>query len=328
MIQNGLDGKIWLSDIGINKAIGSGLIRGVEPYPENKEVLYGGPINPGTIDLKSEDDFILEPWKEKSVAHSPLEIDSQFSVFGDLRSRVRRNGVRLRGYSDSRREFKVVNRTGQPFILNRGDRFCHFFIGGERDSVVSEFDHGVPLETKKDVEESFERRDIAYKNGDSPQITDDGYIALHASDLISLGAIDKYINPRTRESLLEVPEELVNMPFSEYTEKFGKFLPTIRAFALEAREDLVLSPGINLQLFYINSSTGRAEIGGIVDAGYEGKVQVFPIVDSDHSVKPGGVIAYARAVYFANGTARPYGIGRKSAFKGVVLAGSSSGNRE
>lgn len=305
---------IYLSDRGINQAIGIGAISGVKSYAESDEAEEKPQIQPASINFPSERDQIVYAQQRRMLLHKSMGLAKGLVVSADFRSRLRRNGLRIESYSQTDNGVMMVNPTTQQYELREGEHFCHGFIGGApqldmgKGAALSDLDHGRVIEDTRRLERILGEH-ISFTNKTTPVI-EDGFIVFHVGGFLkSIG-----INPTSRgiKSVTDIHDYAVSekIPPSGYTARWND------GYNIALAEEISLSDQVELQLFSRSNSQSGLVKNGIVDAGYSGGLSWMPLIGESIRIHRGQPAVYARVLFFEKAVERSYDhASRESSFQ-------------
>lgn len=297
-----LDDLLFLSDKGINEAIRQGLITGVEHYPEDLQGVYRGPINPASIDLSSKSEVGISAFQRRPVEYLLPSIPSWMVLEGDIKSRLRRLGLRCSAHSPFENSFTLYNLTSQNYVLEERARFCHIFIGGGPNSQIRDFSHGYPLISKEQVSKVIKNGHLTVKKG-KIEISDNGLLVLHASGKMKE---ERIVNPLRGGEI----KSSDNVPKPTYIPLQSEPFKPNSLFTIAISQILALSPHVAIQQYNIGA-LGELQLGGIVDPGYEGGTDSHGVLERSRIIREGDPVSVGRIIFFPEGTLIPYGDRRR-----------------
>ncbi|PIN90791.1 hypothetical protein COU60_00410 [Candidatus Pacearchaeota archaeon CG10_big_fil_rev_8_21_14_0_10_34_76] len=310
-----LDYRVWFSDFGLEQVILEDHLTGVDPQQ----------IQAATIDVLAGETKRIEPLQTIFMPLQKMSFSENIDIFPDLRSRMRRLGLRATAFSPEDGGFPIYNPSGQTYQINEGDRFAQTYIGGLPDNplgdgIISDIPHGRVLTTNDEVRRMIKEGFLSVRNASNKGVLiEDGYLLLTPSGVMHMAKVDprSVMNPtNNKDSSFYKAQTISN--------DNGKLrVPRQSPISIPSREVLQLSPHVAVQLFFIDSN-GNFQLDGVVDPGYTGDVAAQPQLHDALSLNKDDPYICGRVIYFEGGVKHPYGSKERDNHHQGTLWGSSN----
>lgn len=291
-----LDSNVWLSDSGLRQLI-----------EQHNLPLQTKNIRQMTIDLPLDELYVLSRNQFKLVKQAQLNLPHPFLSFHEVRSTIRKLGLRVPFYSLSDEAFIFFNPSTQNYELPEAENFAQNYIGGARESIVSEFSHGEVITSDDKVKKMFQEGFIELHDSRTGSIEDsirDGFVCFTPKGTGCSITIDP---AKTLEVNSRIYQKGSNFFMSEkiYSRDNVLTIPPNEPFNIALNESVNLSPHIGIQMFY--NYQGSIQLNGVVDPGYKGDLATQPLILKTLKLPLKDPFIFGRLIYFKNAVQEPYG---------------------